>query len=132
MLALLVRSNLPIHHLSVRAFWKAAVDARGFGMRAGSTADAFTLFERLEARIEEHPGDAYRLASILNLADSLVLAYMIRVRLCDARPANSRMRGASQGMENGQIPSPTRGDRSRAEAFNCLLARKVCMCNVSI
>ena len=26
--------------------------------RAGSTADAITLFERLESKIEEHPGEA--------------------------------------------------------------------------
>ena len=29
---------------------------------AGSTADAFTLFERLEARLAEHPGQLMRAA----------------------------------------------------------------------
>ena len=28
--------------------------------RAGATADAFTLFERLEAKLEEHPGEGSR------------------------------------------------------------------------
>ena len=48
---------------------------------AGATADAFTLFERLEAKLEQHPG-----------------------------PADPRLRRARQGLAHRPLPAPARGD----------------------
>ena len=48
---------------------------------AGATADAFTLFERLEAKLEQHPG-----------------------------PADPRLRRAGQGLAHRPLSAPARGD----------------------
>ena len=51
---------------------------------AGATADAFTLFERLEAKLEQYPG-----------------------------PADARLRRAGQGLAHRPLPAPARGDDAR-------------------
>ena len=51
---------------------------------AGATADAFTLFERLESKLEQYPG-----------------------------PAHARRRGARQGLAYRPLSSPARGDDDR-------------------
>jgi ATP-dependent protease HslVU (ClpYQ) peptidase subunit len=40
--------------------WRATMT--GLSLHAGATADAFTLFERLELKLEEHPGQLTRAA----------------------------------------------------------------------
>ena len=51
---------------------------------AGATADAFTLFERLEAKLEQYPG-----------------------------PAHPRLRRAGQGLAHRPLPAPAGGHDDR-------------------
>ena len=51
---------------------------------AGATADAFTLFERLESKLEQYPA-----------------------------PAHAGLRGARQGLAHGPLPAPSRGHDDR-------------------
>ena len=67
---------------------------------AGSTADALTLFERLEGKLEKHPG-----------------------------PARARLRRAGQGLAPGQVSAPARshdGGRRQADRASSSPARATC------
>ena len=83
---------------------------------AGATADAFTLFERLETKLEEHPvrGCAdIRSATVCRRAEStrgLLSSPASRPHTSapalSAGPADTGLCGACQELAHGQVPAP--------------------------
>lgn len=73
---------------------------------AGATADAFTLFERLENKLEEHPGMAAG-GSAVTVVLFLSAAAGLTVALLTRRPADARGGGAGQAVAHGQAAAET-------------------------
>lgn len=84
------------------------IGEHAIGGFAGATADAFTLFERLEGKLEEHPGQLTRAA--VELAKMWRLDKYLRrldVRLpglhlaCEGRALAGRATAVSQSLSAG-------------------------------
>lgn len=71
---------------------------------AGATADAFTLFERLETKLEQHPG-----AQLLSCSRSWLDAFVLTLPCFCCRATDTCMCRVGQGVEDRKVPSSTRG-----------------------
>jgi hypothetical protein len=103
-------------------------------LRAGATADAFTLFERLENKLEEHPARALPLLPCCRVClahrvrtEADASLSLVRTRAPrSAGAADARVRGAGQGVAHGQVPAPL--GRAQPPTPLCSL-RILCACD---